>query len=141
MKYTIREVDGEEEGDTLKELHEGTFADAATAPDFAQGFWWIAYDENKEPAGFAGMVPAQQRVAGGYLIRAGVLPKHRGHGLQSRLIRVRQAKAKRLGWLSLVTDTNDNPPSANNLIRHGFRMYDPAWAYALPTSLYWEKRI
>ncbi len=138
--YRIREVDGEESDDILAELHENTFADAAYLPDFKIGFWWIVY-HGKEPVGFAGLVPSQQRVDAGYMIRAGVVPKHRGRGLQKRLIRVREAKARRLGWTSLVSDTMENIRSANNLIRHGFKLYNPIFAYSFDTALYWEKRI
>lgn len=139
-EYKIREIDGEESDDILADLHEKTFADAALMPDFNDGFWWVA-EHGKELVGFAGLVPSQQREDAGYMVRAGVVPEHRGHGLQTRLIRVREAKARRLGWTSLVTDTNDNIPSANNLIKHGFRLYRPRCAYSFDSSLYWEKRL
>jgi hypothetical protein len=40
--YRIREVDGDDEADTLAELHLATFKDIPVA-DFDDGYWWIVY--------------------------------------------------------------------------------------------------
>ena len=42
--YWIREVDGNDDdvADTLAELHQLTFLDAAPVPKFDQGHWWLA---------------------------------------------------------------------------------------------------
>ena len=39
-----------------------------------------------------------------------------------------------VGWCSVVPDTTDNLPSANNFIRAGYRLYRPQhpWAGGLP---------
>lgn len=103
-----------------------------------EGFWWVAYD-GTHPVAFAGLTASSQVIGAGYLCRAGVLPSHRGRGLQSRLIAVRERKARRLGWPVLVTDTFDNPPSSNNLIRAGFRMHTPPVPYGFPGTCYWKK--
>lgn len=73
--------------------------------------------------------------------RAGVIPSHRGKGLQTRMIAVRVAKAKRLGWKYVLTYTHDNCPSANNLIDCGFKLYDPRNPYAADGSLYWRIKL
>ncbi len=86
--------------------------------------WWIAFLED-EPVGFCCLSPSMRRPNVGYLSYAGVMPEHRGQGLQKRLIRVRLKACRKRGWGEAVTYTNDNPPSANNLIACGFRMWTP----------------
>lgn len=105
-----------------------------------EGWWWIAYDGD-EAVGFAAMVPSAKWLRVGYLNRAGVAPSHRGRGLQKRLIRVRVAHARRLGYDWLVTDTTDNLPSANSLIAAGFRLFKPSEPWAWRHSLYWRLRL
>lgn len=73
-----------------------------------------------------------------YLSRAGVHPKHRGHGLQKRLIRVRIANAHRRGCRRIITYTVAwNPKSINSLIACGFRFYEPQNAWGGREMLYW----
>lgn len=140
MSYLIREVDGSDNIDILAELHETCFRDEAEQADYDVGFWWLAYFE-KEPIGFAGLTPSQLGFNCGYLKRSGVLVEHQGHGLQKRLIRVREAKAKKLGWKRLVTDTTDNPASSNSLYRAGFKLFAPAYPWAFDNTLYWTKTL
>ena len=109
--------------------------------DVTEHTWWIARDLDEEPAGFACLAKSLTQEHGGYLAYAGVMPKYRGQGLQKRLIRVRAREAKHLGYTVLVTDTCDNPPSANSLIACGFRMYDPASPWALANSVYWKRKL
>jgi GNAT superfamily N-acetyltransferase len=139
LSYTIREVDGVDNDDILTELH-GKFFHESVLVDFGIGYWWLAYYE-KEPIAFAGLSPSQLGFNCGYLKRCGVLPEHQGNGLQRRLIRVRESKAKRLGWARLVTDTTDNPQSSNSLYRAGFKMFAPAWPWAFDNTLYWTKTL
>jgi GNAT superfamily N-acetyltransferase len=142
MTYRIREVDGGEPeiAEDLKELHELTLGDGAPLPDFSIGYWWLAY-RGDDPVAFAGMRRSSVRVNRGYLSRSGVLPAHRGHGLQVRLLRARETKARRLGWNALVSDTTSNIPSSNSLIRAGFRLFQPETPWAFENSLYWFKDI
>ncbi|MBF9235561.1 GNAT family N-acetyltransferase [Microvirga alba] len=109
-------------------------------PNFTEGFWWIAY-HGDDAVGFAGMVRSARWIDAGYMNRAGVVPDHRGHGLQKRLIRVRMRYAKRIGWRWLITDTTENPPSANSLIGCGFRAYDPANPWGGRTTTYWRRAL
>jgi len=141
MTYRIREVDGDDEeiAETLDLLHDLCFMDASLRPKYDYGFWWLAYCGN-EPVGFAGITPSTIGPGVGYLKRAGVLPAHRGHGLQRRLLRVRERRARELGWRSVITDTTDNVPSSNNLIKAGYRLFEPhPWAFK--HSLYWRKEL
>lgn len=140
--YRIREVDGFDDdiGELLRNLHDETFGDTAPQIDPERGLWWLLY-AGREPVGFAGMKPSEGEAHAGYLTRSGVLPIHRGKRLQLRLIRVREAKARKLGWTALRTDTTDNTPSANTLIRAGFKLFKPDVPWAFAHSLYWRKNL
>ena len=105
------------------------------------GHWWVVYTQTGIPVGFAGMRRSYQWGDAGYLCRAGVLPEYQGHGLQKRLIDVRIRKAKALNWAWLITDTTDNPASANSLISKGFKLYEPSVPWGYKHSLYWRLQI
>ena len=105
------------------------------------GFWWIVYSEEGVPVAFAGLVRSRRWSDCGYLCRAGVLPAHRGHGLQKKLIRVRIRQARALGWNWLITDTYDNPASSNSLIARGFKLFDPTNPWGADKTLYWRLKL
>lgn len=141
MPYVIKRVKHKnpEVQQLLVKLHKQCFPHDVF-PDFNIGFWWIAYDGDK-PIGFCGMKASSQWVETGYMNRAGVINNYRGKGLQRRMIRVRVAKAKKLGWTTVVTDTTDNPESGNNLFRCGFKMYEPRNPWANDNSIYWRRKL
>jgi GNAT superfamily N-acetyltransferase len=112
-----------------------------TPYDTSKGHWWIAYTEEGKPVGFAGLVRSLSWYDCGYLCRAGVLYEFRGKGIQKRMVKVRIAKAKKLGWNWAITDTTANPPSSNSLINQGFKLYEPTKPWAYKHSLYWRKRL
>lgn len=140
--YKIRIVDADDDdvADTLADLHRLTFFDAANLPKFGVGAWWLVYHGDAAVA-FAGVVPSTHVRNGGYFSRVGVLQRHRGRGLQRRLTRAIEAKARRIGWDNIVSDTTDNPVSANNFIQSGYRLYEPEVPWAWSHSLYWRKRL
>ena len=140
--YRIREVDGfdDDTGELLKALHQEVFLDTAPQIDPEVGLWWIAY-AGREPVAFAGMEESKAVPNAGYLSRSGVRYDHRGRQLQLRLIRAREAKARKLGWTLMRTDTTDNPQSANTLIRAGYRLFKPEVPWAFAHSLYWRKPL
>lgn len=140
--YRIREVDGSDEdvAEILADLHRLTFFDGAPLPDFEQGYWWLA-SGGAEPVAFAGVVPSTHARNAGYFCRVGVLGRHCGRGLQLRLMRAAELRARRNGWGFVVSDTTDNVTSANNFIRAGYRLYQPEIPWAWPHSLYWKKSI
>ena len=105
------------------------------------GWWWIARSNEGEPVGFAGLYRSTRWSDAGYLCRAGVARAFRGRGIQRRLIAARQRKAASLGMRWLITDTRDNPASANSLIGAGFRMFTPSVPWAADGALYWRKQI
>ena len=140
--YRIREVDGQDDeaADILVDLHRLTFFDSAPIPKFDQGYWWLAFRE-AEAVGFAGVIPSTRVNNAGYFSRVGVLRRHCGHGLQLRMMRAMESRARNNGWGCLVSDTTDNIASANNFIRAGYRLYVPRNPWAWPNTLYWRKFI
>ncbi len=123
---TVVEVDATESAvvKVLRILHRATFG-SEKCPDFNLGYWWLVF-EGPLPIAFAGLHPSFNYQDTGYLCRVGVLITHRGQGLQRRLIRVREKKARALGWRFIVTDTSEeNPASVNSLIRCGYRCFWP----------------
>lgn len=144
MTYVIRKIDDPvEEEEEIHGLHDAIFASDAPLPTIGDAAWWYALDQNA-PVGFAAIRPCQNSTNVGlaYLYRCGVLPWHRGHGLQRRLLQVRERWARANGYHSIVTDcTIDNPASANSLIRAGYRLYNPGDRWALSSSAYWIKHL
>jgi GNAT superfamily N-acetyltransferase len=140
--YRIREVDGDDDdiADTLAELHSLIFFHRAPVPAFDQGHWWLAF-RGTAPVAFAGMVPSTRVPRTGYFCRVGVLRKYCGHGLQLRLMRALEWRARRNGWRWVVSDTTENVISANNFIRAGYRLYQPRCPWAWSNTLYWRKSI
>jgi GNAT superfamily N-acetyltransferase len=141
LSYRIREVKGTAKNiDTLKALHQLTFYSYAPQPDYTKGFWWLAQLEN-EAVAFIGIEPSILGIGIGYFNRVGVLHPHRGNGLQQKLMRAMEAKAKRQGWYRIVTDTTDNVASANNIISGGYKLFVPDNPWSFENSLYWTKTI
>lgn len=139
--YRICAIDPDDEDacDTIKELDAlcGLAAYSKIEPS-EKGDWWLVY-KNDEPVAYAGMTQSTFAHDYGYLKRAGVLPNHRGKGLQRRLIKVRERKAKQYNWRALITDTTANPASSNSLIRCGYFLFEPEYKWAYKDSLYWRK--
>lgn len=148
MAYRIKEVDGTDEDvlDTLQELHDECFGNSApniSAAEAARGYWWLAFDVDgrRDIAGFCGLTPTYADESLGYLKRAAVRRHHRGAGLQRRFVRVREARARKLGMRAIITDTSDNPASANNIIKCGYRMFTPENPWGFRHTCYWEKNL
>lgn len=108
--------------------------------DPSQGHWWIGYD-NGAPVAFCCVQQSVRWSDCGYLSRAGVIRAYRGSGLQRRLIRVRERKARDLGWNWLVSDTYRNPASANTLIACGYRTFLPSKPWGFDGAVYWRKKL
>jgi GNAT superfamily N-acetyltransferase len=140
--YRIRAVDGEDDevAATLSDLHGLTFFETAPIPEFDWGHWWLAFRGSGAVA-FAGLVPSTHLAHAGYFCRVGVLREHWGKALQLRLMRAVEARARRIGWHCIVSDTTDNIASANNFIRAGYQLYQPQEPWGWPSTLYWRKFI
>jgi predicted GNAT family acetyltransferase len=110
-------------------------------PKFDDGTVWIALVEQGKLCAYAGIKALGSDVW--YLNRAGVKRQYRGKGLQCRLIKARLKLAKRMGAKLAITYTIlGNADSSNNLIRCGFKIYEPQYAWAGKTqSIYWRKEL
>jgi hypothetical protein len=142
MKFTVRKVDIRNPAirNLLVFLQKKILpADQPYTPD--RGHWWIAYAECGKPVGFAGLARSIKWTDTGYLCRAGVIDGFTGHGLQLRMIKVRLVQAKKLGWAWCITDTTNNPASANSLINAGFKMYTPANPWGMSKAVYWKRKL
>ena len=107
----------------------------------AKGYWYVVYTQDGQAAGFAGIVPSARWSDTMYLCRAGIVLSHRGRGLQKKLIKARIRKAKALGMNWVISDTHQNPASANSLIAIGFKMFEPSKPWGFKTALYWKYKI
>jgi len=110
----------------------------------SSGCWWIGYDGELGglPVAFASLHPSIQWGDAGYLSRSGVLPSHRGQGLQKRLLRVRERRAKALGLTWLISDTASyNVASSNNLAACGYKLFRPSNPWGHEDAIYWRKEL
>lgn len=120
-------------------IHKAIFP-ADSLPSFTNGWWWLVYDGHKVIA-FAGLNGVKSWNEALYLSRCGVDKAYRGQGLQKRLIKIRERKARKLGIKHLITSTYYRLISANNLINCGFRLYQPENEWLAKGSLYWKKDL
>jgi GNAT superfamily N-acetyltransferase len=142
MKYHVVHVDAHQpKMAQLLTLLQKTCLPADKIYPITKGYWYVVYTQNNEAVGFGGVVPSSRWSDTMYLCRAGVTRAHQGRGLQKRLLRARIRKAKALGMNWVITDTNENPASANNLISTGFKMFEPSEPWGFKTALYWKYRI
>jgi hypothetical protein len=73
-----------------------------------------------------------------FLIRSGVARGHRGQGLQRRAIRVRDAFLLRAGFpTSLTYVLQENVASLINLLKCGYRIYEPDYAWVGREGIYY----
>ncbi len=138
MPSSIRlvRVDGAKWASRLDELHRICLP-GDDLYDTLKGHWWVAF-EGPQAVAFAGYSPVSREPGYAYLCRSGVIPSHRGRGIQKRLIKVRVRHARAAGYRCLISATYFNPPSANSLIACGFRMYDPHTPWLDTGACYWR---
>lgn len=142
MKFTVKKVDIRNPAIQNLLLHLQKQILPSDQPyEPTRGHWWIAYAECGKPVGFAGLVRSIKWTDTGYLCRAGVMDGFTGHGLQLRMIKVRLVQAKKLGWAWCITDTTNNPASANSLINAGFKMYTPGKPWSFRNACYWKYKV
>ncbi len=109
----------------------------------ADCLWWVAW-HGTQPVAYAGMRLCKdpRNLGLAFLNRAGVVPEHRGRGLQKRLIRTRENAARRLAVTELVSYCMTyNVASINSLVNCGFRFYDPATKWGGTSAVYLCKPI
>lgn len=107
---------------------------------YEDAYWWVAFDSEDAPVGYAGLRPSLQKEQAGYLCRVGVLPHARGNGLQKRFIRVRERFARKGGMIELRTDTAPfNIASMRSLIKTGYLPFMPEEEWGVDNAVYWRK--
>lgn len=99
--------------------------------------WWVSVDKGRIVA-YCGCLYSEGVCI---FVRAWVHKSYRGHGLHRKMIEARLRSAKESCRVAITYTTTDNYPSANNLIKHGFRLYGPAFAYAGKDVLYFKKTL
>ena len=101
---------------------------------------WLVYHQNN-PIGFCTMRMLEDKIA--FMDRGGILDEHRGKGIHKRLIKVRERYARAHGSEVIITYVmEDNYASLFTLVRHGYKMYEPDYAYAgVKGVIYLQKDI
>jgi GNAT superfamily N-acetyltransferase len=123
----------------LARLHSETLPNIPF-PGVWPSHWWIVWD-GKTPVAFAFMCGADRYENTGYFGRVGVIESHRGRGLQRRLMRVAEKKARALGWEAIVSDTRNRPHSAANFERLGYKPFTPEKPWDYKHAIYWRKDL
>ena len=141
MTYEIHEVDGILNRETLEAFNAlDPYFPPLQDRHFKHGYWWLA-TKGDDPVAFAGIVPFEPCPRIGYLKRCLTKPDHYGHGLQFRLMSVRETKARQLDWTHLVSEClEENTYSAANFRRAGFVQTFPEQPWA-KDSIYWIKTL
>ena len=140
-KYVIRRATSE--GDLGAIAYMNAVTVEVDIPDMKEGVWRIVWC-GKKFAGFCGINPPVGAGRPSFLVRAGVMADHRGHGLQKRLIDVRLKYARKMGWKRACTYTLcTNAPSANSLINRGFKVYNPPYKWGSDNNdvIYWIRDV
>lgn len=102
---------------------------------------WVAWDNTESPVGFCSLRPIRHESAV-FLSRAGVLPCARGNRLQRRFIAVREAWARRNDFgVALTYCLYENHSSLANLIKSGYRLYEPEYQWVGRDVHYFIKEL
>lgn len=105
------------------------------------GAYWLLHHSGRK-VGFCALHPLPYEPSVCFLARAGILQAHQGNGLQKRMINVRVRHAQAQGFSHVLTYAwIRNPQSISNLIKTGFKMYEPATYWAGDEMLYFIKDI
>lgn len=127
-----------EDVELVKQLHEQIFP-ADDWYDSPRSVMWVMW-KGTEAIAFAMLSETNDDYV--FYSRAGVKKDYRGHGIQLRLIRVREKYARSKGYKKAITYTKiDNITSNRNLQKAGYWLYIPVNEYADKDCLYWIKEL
>ena len=104
-------------------------------------YWWGAFDAAGNMIGCACLSGSDRYEKSGYFARVGVLDGHRGRGLQRRFMRTAEAKAKKLGWTDIYSDTTNKVHSAANFEKAGYVQVTPEKPWGWANTKYWRKQL
>jgi GNAT superfamily N-acetyltransferase len=77
-----------------------------------------------------------------FFSRVGVMPGHRGEGLQRKLMTAMERHGRKSGWHSIVTYTaGGNGYSTRNILAAGYRTYEPKKSYVGYEVVHMRKRL
>ena len=113
-----------------------------------KGYYWMAFEENATgkrkdmPVGYCGIeISKIGKQKFGYMNRAAVMKHARGCGLQKRFIQIRIARARAEECKFVITNTFENAISGNNLIKVGFKLYEPKKPLLADGTCYWRLEL
>jgi GNAT superfamily N-acetyltransferase len=102
--------------------------------------WWVIVEDNQIVAYCGCLYSTTENIC--IFVRAWVYEPYRGKGLQRRMIATRIQEAKKNKRSQVITYTlTDNPISANNLIKRGFRIYEPQHKWVGKGVIYFIKSV
>lgn len=104
------------------------------------GDWWVVW-EGKKAVAFAHSSMTTYYPNSGYFSRVGVLPEHRGHGLQARLMKKVVERGREHGWEAIYSDTTRVPHSAANFRKMGWTEFQPEAPWGSKYTIYWRKEL
>ena len=77
-----------------------------------------------------------------FFSRVGVMPSHRGQGLQRKLMTAMERHGRREGWREIVTYcVGRNGHSIANILEAGYRTYEPRKSYVGWQCVHMRKRL
>ena len=101
--------------------------------------WWVMLDDSQSIIAYCACLYKDKICV---FVRAWVVKHHRGNGYHKQLIKVRVKEAVKKRCKSIVRYTlKNNYASANNLIKAGFLLHNPQYAYAGTDVLYFLLNI
>lgn len=108
--------------------------------DSPYAWYWLGF-WGQTPVAFCIMSPSIRWSNCVYLARSGVAPEFQGQGLQKKMILIREKWARKHKYEWAITDTTENPQSANSLISRGYKVYEPKKPWGLRRAIYWRKKL
>ena len=131
MPIDFRPAPSLEDGERILRM-DGICFPVDEPPSVAGAEWIIGWDGAMPAAYCAWKTVEHGDVQVGFHYRAGVLPEYRGHGLQRRMLRLREIRMRAQGLAVAVTYTDaDGAASMRSLIAEGYRPYAPTPATTL----------
>jgi len=100
---------------------------------------WVSIDKS-ELVGYLSVHPLRRGVW--FFSRVGVMPSHRGQGLQRKLMATMERHGRAAGWRSIVTYTaGHNGYSTHNILSAGYRTYEPRKSYVGWECVHMRKKL
>lgn len=109
-----------------------------TMPDNA--IYWLVWTECYDPVGYCALTIVDAEIV--FMSLCGLFPEARGHGLQKRMLTVREKWARRKGYKIVITYTlRSNPHSYENLIKKGYMLFEPEYPWVKGDVYYFRKEL